>query len=368
MTGTSIERAGEYVEAELVPTAGAADVVVYDAKTAAVLAAMEEAAKEHLDDIRPHKTRKGYERDWALWSEYHGWLAEKTGHPLPLTAVTKGTMVGFVQWLDTIKELAPNTIDRAITGVTVTARREGTEVPKEATLGARQALKPIKNDRAKQARGRGQATAAAPEQLRTMARADTNMPRKDGSRRRRPNYDLPELATYRDRALALMAFAISGRAAEVSALLVADIKQVPEGLEVHVPSVKGRPARDVEVPYGAHPDTCPVLNWLAWLGCSGIEDGPAFRSVDQWGHLGTGRLSPDGCRLVITRTAVRAGISTKLTGHSMRAGFITTSIKAGKRPDQVRKQSGHADTSPVFWTYVRKASRWEDPAGQGIGL
>lgn len=86
----------------------------YDAATLAVLHAMEEAAEKHLDQIRPHNTKRGYENDWAKWTEFHDWLAERTGHRLPLTAVTKGTLVGFVVWLDTIKLAAPNSIDRRI--------------------------------------------------------------------------------------------------------------------------------------------------------------------------------------------------------------------------------------------------------------
>ena len=82
---------------------------------------MEEAAEKHLDSLIPKNTKRGYANDWALWGEFHAWLAERTDHALPLTAVTKGTLVGFVVWLDTIKLAAPNSIDRRITGVTVTS-------------------------------------------------------------------------------------------------------------------------------------------------------------------------------------------------------------------------------------------------------
>lgn len=368
MSGTDIDRT-DVIEAELVPlTTTVRAPALYDPEHAAVLAAMDAVADEHLDDIRPRKTKTGYARDWQLWTEYHAWLAEATGVVLPLTAVTKGTLVGFVVWLDTVELAAPNTIDRRITGVTVEARARGTEVPKAVTLAARQALKPIKNDRAKQARGRGQAAAATPEHLRAMNAADRLVPRAEGSRRRRHVYELPELAVYRNRSLCTMEFGIAGRAEEVSALDDTDIVLVAEGLEVHVPSVKGRPARDVEIAYGEHPDSCPVLNWLAWRGAAGIDGGPAYRSVDQWGNLGTGRLSADGCRLAITRAGAHAGIQTKLTGHSMRAGFLTTGSKAGKRADQLRQQSGHSATSAVFWEYIRKGARWEETASKGIGL
>jgi hypothetical protein len=103
---TAAEEAGFNVT-DLVPRQPDATPAVYDAATLAVLAAMEEAADKHLDAIRPHNTKRGYANDWALWEEFHDWLAERTGQPLPLTAVTKGTLVGFVVWLDTIKAPHP---------------------------------------------------------------------------------------------------------------------------------------------------------------------------------------------------------------------------------------------------------------------
>ncbi|MGW1997600.1 hypothetical protein [Embleya sp. NPDC001921] len=46
---------------------------------------MDQAAEEHLAEIRPYKTRDSYARDWALWEEFHGRLAECTGTALPST-------------------------------------------------------------------------------------------------------------------------------------------------------------------------------------------------------------------------------------------------------------------------------------------
>lgn len=337
---------------DLVPRQPNATPAVYDAATLAVLAAIEKAADEHLDNLIPKNTKRGYENDWDLWAEFHAWLAERTGHQLPLTAVTKGTLVGFVVWLDTIKLAAPSSIDRRITGVTVTARREhGIEVPKAATVAARQALKPLKVDEDRIARGRGQARAATPEQLKQMAAA------------------VPEgLTGLRDRALWLMAFGIAGRSAEVAELRAEAIVHVSQGLEVHVPAVKGRPPRDVVVSYGKNVDTCPVRAWLTWRAAAGITAGPAFLPIDVWGHIGERALSPEAVREIIARNAERAGLAVRLTGHSMRAGFITTSRRAGKREEKIREQSGHADNSPAFWGYIREADKWTDAASEDIGL
>jgi site-specific recombinase XerD len=336
----------------LVPHQSDATPAVYDAATLAVLAAMEEAAEKHLDAIRPHNTKRSYANDWALWEEFHDWLGERTGKRIASTAVTKGTLVGFVVWLDTIKLAAPNSIDRRITGVTVTARDQyGVEVPKAATAAARQALKPLKHDPERTARGRGKAAAATPEQLQQMAAA---VP--DG------------LTGLRDRALWLMAFGVCGRSAEVAGLRAEGITQVSKGLDVQVPAVKGRPPRKVEVAYGKNPDTCPVRAWLTWKAAASIESGPAFVAIDVRERLGTGHLSAEAVREIIARNAERAGIAVRLTGHSMRAGFITTARQAGKREEKIRAQSGHAENSPAFWGYIREADKWTDAASEDIGL
>ncbi|GAA0925060.1 tyrosine-type recombinase/integrase [Streptomyces thermoalcalitolerans] len=363
----------EVVTAELLPLdeteAGAAVAVREDEATAAVLAALDQAATAHLDAARPYRTRTGYARDWQLWCEFLDWLAPRTGHRLPDTAVQRGSLVSFVVWLDEVKQAAPNTINRRITGVTVEARARGVDVPKEATKAAREALRRIRADETRAQRGRGKAVSATPEHLRAMATAPADRPKPPGGGRRRGTQRLPELARLRDRALITLAFAIAGRSSEVAALDVDGIRLVAEGLEVRVPSVKGRPSRTVPVRYGSNPDTCPVRCWLAWKEAAGLSPGdPAFLPVDQVGRLGAHRLSPDACRLVITRAARRAGLDVHLTGHSARRGLVTTGRKRGKRVEKLRAQGGWSPSSPVFWEYVDEGERWEDAATEDIGL
>jgi hypothetical protein len=362
------------VVAELVEdeaASGAGEVAVRG-PAAAVLAALDVQAAEHLERIRPRKTRTGYARDWALWTEFHSWLAQRTGTPLPLSKVTVGTMVAFVTWLDEIQTAAPNTIERRITGVTSEARRRGYTVPKEATEAARRALKPLRLDKKRQARGRGKAAAITPADLRTMGTAPLERVPEASARRRRV-YRVPELARLRDQALNALKFAVAGRNEEMAEMDSPHIRVVDEGLMVHVPSVKGRPPRDVPVTYGEHRASCPVRCWLAWqeakLASGADPDGPAFVAVDQWGHLGTARLSPDGVGRALTRCAQYAGLTgRRITGHSARRGLVTTGRKNGKRPEKLRSQGGWSKTSAVFWEYVDEGEAFEDAATEGIGL
>ncbi|MEU6011894.1 hypothetical protein [Streptomyces sp. NPDC047453] len=364
----------EVVDAELVDDDVPAEAAVeaHDPAAAAVLKALEKDAEEHLDRIRPKKTSSGYARDWQQWKEFHSWLAEKTGTELPLSSITVGTFVGFVTWLDQVQKAAPNTIERRITGVTSEARRYGYTVPKTATEAARRALKPLKNDKGRQARGRGKAAAATPDDLKAMNTAPRERAPQPTARRRL-TLVVPELARLRDRALNTLKFAVAGRNAEMSELDDPHIRLVDEGLKVHVPSVKGRPARDVPVTYGENPDTCPVRCWLAWqeakLAAGAAPDGPAFLPVDQWGHLGTIRLSPDGVGRAMARAAQYAGLTgRRITGHSGRRGLVTTGRKKGKRVEKLRKQGGWSANSAVFWEYIDEGEMFEDAATDGIGL
>jgi hypothetical protein len=84
MSSSELDIIDGVFDAEIVDTAsGELDVV--DSAAAAVLDAMEAAADDHLDAIRPHKTKVSYANDWALWTEFHAWLAERTDTTLPLT-------------------------------------------------------------------------------------------------------------------------------------------------------------------------------------------------------------------------------------------------------------------------------------------
>ncbi|MFF8293650.1 hypothetical protein ACF068_31200 [Streptomyces sp. NPDC016309] len=368
--GTALEPV-EVVDAELVDDAPASEVAVPD-PVVAVLAALDTDAKAHLNRIRPKKTRTGYARDWEVWQEFHGWLAARTGTPLPLSSITVGTFVSFVTYLDQVVQAPPNTIERRITGVTAEARSRGYTVPKEATEAARRALKPLRLDKKRQQRGRGKAGAITPSDLRKMANAPRERaPQPDA--RRRHTIVVSELTRLRDKALNSLKFAVAGRNEEMSALDDPDIKAVTEGLMVHVPSVKGRPDREVPVTYGEDPATCPVRCWRAYqeakLAAGAVPGGPAFLPVDQWGNQGTKRLSPDGVGRALARCAKYAGLAgRRITGHSARRGLVTTGRKKGKRVEKLRRQGGWSANSPVFWEYVDEGEAFEDAATEGIGL
>ncbi|MER5932479.1 hypothetical protein [Streptomyces sp. NPDC002054] len=353
MEPTRSDAGAEVVDALFVEVRGqgaCTGLVEAGGAASALLAALEQGAEQHIAASRPHKTKASYANDWPLWREFHIWLAERTGTSLPLTAVTKGTMVSFAVWLDEVKRAAQlrrpqdhrGHRHRARSGHRRTegghARRPavGQAVPERPGEGC---------SRPWQGRTAEPGRVEADEHRRPYGPAEAERPPAT-------HREVPELARLRDRALNTLRFAIAGRNEEVSAFDDPGIRLVAEGLEVHVPSVKGRPARDVVVAYGSDPDTCPVRCWLAWPkakhAAGAGPGGPAFLAVDQWGNVGSARLSQDGCGRVTTRSAEQARLEGRRTGHSGRRGLVTTGRKRGKRVEKLRTQGGWSPKSHVF--------------------
>lgn len=59
--------------------------------------------------------------------------------------------------------------------------------------------------------------------------------------------------------------------------------------------------------------------------------------------------------------------ATQFADHSLRVGFVTSAVRAGKGVPKIMEQTGHRSANTVM-AYVREADRWRDPASGGIGL
>lgn len=178
------------------------------------------------------------------------------------------------------------------------------------------------------------------------------------------------LGAVRDRALLLVGFAGGFRRSELVALDVLDVREDTDGLVITIRKSKtdqtGK-GRELGVPYGSDPATCPVRSLRAWLNASSITEGAIFRGV-RYGRLTPNRLDGRDVARVVQRAAKRAGVSTELlSGHSLRAGLATTAAKAGKSIAAIQAQTGHKSVAMVQ-RYVRAGTIFEDNAASGIGL
>jgi integrase len=180
---------------------------------------------------------------------------------------------------------------------------------------------------------------------------------------------LPDsLIGVRDRALLLMGFAGGFRRSELVGLDVTDVAFVPDGLLITLRRSKTDQesiGRKVGVPFG-RTRACPVKALRAWMDKAEVVVGPIFRSVGKGGQVGGRALTSQSVNLVLRKCAARAGLSCdRLSGHSLRAGLVTSAAKAGVSSWKIRQQTGHRSDA-MLMRYIRDAGIFVDNAAGAV--
>lgn len=183
---------------------------------------------------------------------------------------------------------------------------------------------------------------------------------------------LPDtLIGVRDRALLLTGFAGGLRRSELVSVRVGDVTETKEGLVIAVRRSKtdqeGK-GRQVAVPYGSAPETCPVRACRDWIAAAGLVDGPLFRRVDRHGRVSGRALHRDSVGAIVKRAAEAAGLDPKLyAGHSLRAGLCTQAYVNGARELDIMRQTGHRSLDTVR-KYIRGRGLFRDNPAAKLGL
>jgi site-specific recombinase XerD len=181
--------------------------------------------------------------------------------------------------------------------------------------------------------------------------------------------DKHRLRTLRNRSLLTLGWVGGMRRSEIVALEVADVVEVPDGLRVTIRRSKtdqeGR-GRAIGIPYGSRLETCPVRNFRAWIAASGITEGPVFRTVTPDG-MGVRPWAITDRQLanIVAKCATRAGVEGRFAGHSLRAGLVTSAVRAGKQIKSIQAQTGHK-TLEVLYRYVREQELFKDSPAAGL--
>ena len=172
-----------------------------------------------------------------------------------------------------------------------------------------------------------------------------------------------KLAGLRDRALLLVGFGGALRRSELVALDVADIAETETGLLVTIRGSKTDQERAGTTIAIARGDVaCPAKELREWLDAAGIESGPIFRPIDKGGTVRAFRLT---CRSVAAYAA-RAGFdASTFSGHSLRAGFLTSAAGKGASIFKMMDVSRHKSVDTLRG-YVRDSELFKDHAGAGL--
>jgi integrase len=175
----------------------------------------------------------------------------------------------------------------------------------------------------------------------------------------------------RDRALLLLGFGAALRRSEIVALDVADVAFVTEGATIHI----RRSKTDQEgagvllgVPFGSNPETCPVRALQAWIAA--LDDAspaaPLFVTLNRHAQAGD-RRSASAVAEIVKRRCAAVDLAGDFSGHSMRAGFVTTAAGAGVDALEISNQTRHKSLDMVR-RYSRPATIWKSNAAFRVGL
>ncbi|WP_148089296.1 tyrosine-type recombinase/integrase [Acetobacter pasteurianus] len=106
----------------------------------------------------------------------------------------------------------------------------------------------------------------------------------------------------------------------------------------------------------------PLSSVRAWLDAAQITDGLLFQRLSKAGKL-LGPMTPDAIALLVKHYAKRAGFdASQFSGHSLRAGFITSGAEAGNDALRIAEVSRHKSLD-VLRGYVRRANLLKDHPG-----
>ncbi|PRY08407.1 tyrosine-type recombinase/integrase [Kineococcus rhizosphaerae] len=307
----------------------------------------------YLEQLDPVDRAQFSEPTWrAYLSDFHAFTTWCTEHGISARPATPETVRAYL--VDQADTLKLSTLRRRLTAISAMHQLSGLETPTRALI-VRQAWKGLSRIH------RPTQPTRRVEALITDKLAAIVAPLGESAKDKR------------DRALLVMGFAGAFRRSELAALNVADIELQADGLLVTLRRSKTDQTgegRVVGLPYGSHRATCPVRSWLAWREAAQLDaDGPAFLSMRRGGsHILPSRIPAAAIAQVVKTRAAAVGMDPRtVSGHSMRAGFVTAAAFAGLPDRSIMRQTGH--TNPNSLTqYVREARTWEDNPAAKVGL
>jgi len=169
----------------------------------------------------------------------------------------------------------------------------------------------------------------------------------------------------RDAAILSLGFAAALRRSELCRLRTDDLERKKAGgMLVHVRQSKTDPygtGQNVAVIEGKA--VKPITHVKRWLQASGIGEGYVFQTLLQGGVASGCALDPGDVARVVKRHARRIGLEPNdYSGHSLRAGFVTSAAAHHARIDKIMEVTRHRNAETVL-KYIRDEECFVDHAG-----
>jgi site-specific recombinase XerD len=307
------------------------------AETLPALFDMDQAIRRLLDNSKSPATRRSYQSDVHMFAE---WCRTRGLCPLP---AEPRAVLEHVTWAAEQRGLSAASISRRLAAIGYAHKLAGLPSPvRDAEI--LELLAGVRRTHGSAPKPKAALTADLIARLLAECPRDT-------------------LIGKRDRALISFGFAGAFRRSELVALQVENLTEVPEGYRVLIERSKtdqeGR-GQTIAIPRGYK--LKPVEAVQTWLTAAEISSGYLFRQVGKGGRL-LGPLSAHAVAEIVKQRCRQAGLDpATYSGHSLRAGFLTSAAEAGCTPFAMQAVSRHKSLD-VLSAYVRIANLFDNAAG-----
>ncbi len=176
----------------------------------------------------------------------------------------------------------------------------------------------------------------------------------------------------RDAAILALGFAAALRRSELCGLMVKDIEIIPpincsDTKKMFITIRKSKTdqfgkSHRIAVPEGKW--IKPIDKIQAWISASGLTHGYLFQTMRRGGELRGNPLHHSDIPRLVKKYAGYVGIDPEeVSGHSLRAGFVTSAAVHNARLDKIMEITRHTNPSTVI-KYIRDADTFRDHAGE----
>jgi site-specific recombinase XerD len=292
------------------------------------------SVRHYLEAERASNTRRAYKADWA---DFQAWCKNFRVDAMP--AAPADVARYLAQLADAGRRTS--TIQRRAAAIASLHKAAGFEPPTNFE-GVKAVMRGIRRRVGRRKRK------AAPATAQLLADAIDKIP--------------ATLKGLRDRALVLVGFAAALRRSELVALQVEDLSLRPKGALLHIGRSKtDQEGEGAEIPIPNGGQLKPVQALQTWLAAAGITKGPLFRSVDRHGNVGKTALTDGQVARIVKQVCRAAGLeASAFSGHSLRAGFVTSALDAGVDTLKIMKQTRHVKVDTLK-EYDRREKRLRRP-------
>ena len=178
----------------------------------------------------------------------------------------------------------------------------------------------------------------------------------------------------RDAAIITIGFAGALRRSEICGLAVDDIEFIKplkcrdsEKMFIYIRKSKtdqqGR-GQKIAIPEGKY--LKPIQRLRDWIQASGITKGYLFQTMKRGGSLRGRPLHHSDIPRLVKHYAELIGLDPKeVSGHSLRAGFVTSAAVHHARLDKIMEITRHSNPQTVM-RYIRDADCFKDHAGKNF--